>query len=642
MALTQISTQGIKDGTITNADIGSSAAIAGSKINPNFGSQNIETMGNASIRNILTISGSGPSLTLTDIDNNPDYRLQNDNGKFRVLDYTNSADRLLIDTSGNVGIGTSTIGEKLTIGDGDLKFFNSDAANNHRTTFIEFQNSSNRITSESNFGSDGSSGYAAGYKFSTKNYTGSAFETLTPFVIQANGNVGVGTSSPDQKLVVQGSGTTILKVENTDDGTAQLTLGNTGSSNFAIQQVSGNASFRIGGNDYMVIDASGRVLIGHTSDIGYGFRSQLVGTDGNTSSQVQIRFTNSASGPTFVLAKSRNGTPGSKTIVNNNDNLGEIQFRGDDGVDYLGVAASINAEVDGTPGAGDLPGRLVFSTTADGADAATERMRIDSSGNVGIGTTSPAGKIDVFSDRTDGIHGILGGTFNVNGVEHVRRIQFGTTGSNRNFIQGQQLSSGSYIDADLILSPTGGRVGVRESTPTETFHVSGSMKCTDRIRNQRTGNGTFFDYFRNNTQLFVIDNLSNNSNTRIRIRNPNGSIMYNSSSDYRLKENDIKITDGIIKLKKLRPIRFNWKTDTSTQYDGFFAHEVSEACPDAVDGIKDEVALQDIESENLKKGDPIYQGIDASKLIPLLTAALQETIVKIETLETKVAALETS
>ena len=52
--------------------------------------------------------------------------------------------------------------------------------------------------------------------------------------------------------------------------------------------------------------------------------------------------------------------------------------------------------------------------------------------------------------------------------------------------------------------------------------------------------------------------------------------------------------------------------------------------------------MQDVESENLKKGDPIYQGIDASKLIPLLTAALQETIVKIETLETKVAALETS
>ena len=620
MALTQISTQGIKDGTITNADIGSSAAIAGSKINPNFGSQNIETMGNASIRNILTISGSGPSLTLTDIDNNPDYRLQNDNGKFRVLDYTNSADRLLIDTSGNVGIGTSTIGEKLTIGDGDLKFFNSDAANNHRTTFIEFQNSSNRITSESNFGSDGSSGYAAGYKFSTKNYTGSAFETLTPFVIQANGNVGIGTTSPDQKLVVQGSGTTILKVENTDDGTAQLTLGNTGSSNFAIQQVSGNASFRIGGNDYMVIDSSGNIGINTTSPKGL--------LHSHISAGARNDYSTAADG--FIIEKGGNtglsidpGSSGTANIyfpnesnhsiasISHNNSTGEFRLRGED--------------------------HIILATNAN-----TERMRIDSSGNVGIGTTSPAGKIDVFSDRTDGIHGILGGTFNVNGVEHVRRIQFGTTGSNRNFIQGQQLSSGSYIDADLILSPTGGRVGVRESTPTETFHVSGSMKCTDRIRNQRTGNGTFFDYFRNNTQLFVIDNLSNNSNTRIRIRNPNGSIMYNSSSDYRLKENDIKITDGIIKLKKLRPIRFNWKTDTSTQYDGFFAHEVSEACPDAVDGIKDEVALQDIESENLKKGDPIYQGIDASKLIPLLTAALQETIVKIETLETKVAALETS
>ena len=218
MALTQISTQGIKDGTITNADIGSSAAIAGSKINPNFGSQNIETMGNASIRNILTISGSGPSLTLTDIDNNPDYRLQNDNGKFRVLDYTNSADRLLIDTSGNVGIGTSTIGEKLTIGDGDLKFFNSDAANNHRTTFIEFQNSSNRITSESNFGSDGSSGYAAGYKFSTKNYTGSAFETLTPFVIQANGNVGINNTTPAAALYVNDSSSDNPAIFDTGNG----------------------------------------------------------------------------------------------------------------------------------------------------------------------------------------------------------------------------------------------------------------------------------------------------------------------------------------------------------------------------------------------------------------------------------------
>ena len=144
------------------------------------------------------------------------------------------------------------------------------------------------------------------------------------------------------------------------------------------------------------IDTSGRFLLGHTADIGFGFRSQLVGTDGNTSSFAMTRFTNSASGPTLVIAKSRNGTPGSKTIVSSGDNLGEIQFRGDDGVDYLSIAASINAEVDGTPGAGDMPGRLVFSTTADGAESATERMRITKYGELLIGKT-------VTSLSTDGL-----------------------------------------------------------------------------------------------------------------------------------------------------------------------------------------------------------------------------------------------
>ena len=150
----------------------------------------------------------------------------------------------------------------------------------------------------------------------------------------------------------------------------------------------GELGFFIGNSEKFRLDSSGRLLVGHTADIGYGFRQQLVGTDGNTSSSSQMRFTASASGSTFVLAKSRNGTPGSKTIVQSGDNLGEIQFRGDDGVDYMSIASSIKGEVDGTPGAGDMPGRLIFSTTADGAESATERMRIDSSGRVAIGFTS--------------------------------------------------------------------------------------------------------------------------------------------------------------------------------------------------------------------------------------------------------------
>ena len=112
-----------------------------------------------------------------------------------------------------------------------------------------------------------------------------------------------------------------------------------------------------------------------------------------------------------------------------------------------------------------------------------------------------------------------------------------------------------------------------------------------------------------------------------------GQAFYNNLSDYRTKENDIKITDGIEKIKLLNPIRFNYKTDSSTLCDGFFAHEVTPAVPTAVTGEKDAV-----DSEG--KIDP--QMLDASKLVPLLTAALQEAIAKIEVLESEVAALKSS
>jgi len=108
------------------------------------------------------------------------------------------------------------------------------------------------------------------------------------------------------------------------------------------------------------------------------------------------------------------------------------------------------------------------------------------------------------------------------------------------------------------------------------------------------------------------------------------SVSYNTSSDYRLKENVTTITDGITRLKTLKPSKFNFIGDSKT-VDGFLAHEVTPVVPEAITGTKDEV-----DSDN----NPVYQGIDQSKLVPLLTAALQEAVAKIEVLETKVAALE--
>jgi hypothetical protein len=112
----------------------------------------------------------------------------------------------------------------------------------------------------------------------------------------------------------------------------------------------------------------------------------------------------------------------------------------------------------------------------------------------------------------------------------------------------------------------------------------------------------------------------------------NDSVNYETTSDYRLKENEENISDGIERLKQLKPYKFNWKSNPSgDKVDGFFAHEVQTVVPEAISRTKDAV------DEN---NEIIPQGIDQSKLVPLLTSALQEAITKIETLETKVTALE--
>ena len=109
------------------------------------------------------------------------------------------------------------------------------------------------------------------------------------------------------------------------------------------------------------------------------------------------------------------------------------------------------------------------------------------------------------------------------------------------------------------------------------------------------------------------------------------SVVYNTSSDYRLKENIVEIDNAIDRVKQLKPKRFNFIQEPSVVVDGFMAHEAQEVVPESVTGAKDGI------DDN---GEPVYQGIDHSKLVPLLTAALQEAIGKIETLTSRVEALE--
>ena len=137
---------------------------------------------------------------------------------------------------------------------------------------------------------------------------------------------------------------------------------------------------------------SGRLLHGTTASrsIADGTPNvQVEGTAG-TASLGLVRNQNNSGGSNISFAKSRGTSVGSATIVQDDDTLGNINFAAADGTDINTIAASIVAQVDGTPGANDMPGRLIFKTTADGANSATERLRITSAGYVGVGEASPA------------------------------------------------------------------------------------------------------------------------------------------------------------------------------------------------------------------------------------------------------------
>ena len=434
----------------------------------------------------------------------------------------NGSERLRIDSSGNVGIGTTTIGEKLTLGDGDLKFFHSNAANAHRTTFIEFGNSSNRIISEMNYGSDSSSNYTAGYKFSTKNYNGSAFENLTPFVIQANGNVGIGTTSPSNLLHVRqeinatGSGTAILQIENTriNTGTGAAALA------FRTNEITSGASYlraQIAAEYDGASNVSGRLLF-HTVNSSGSFQEVMrlddsgnvgIGTK-STSDKLHVRGA-SAAFTTFILDNATNSSSPYK-----------ITF-GDQGqVNHLAVA---NRE-------------LTFGTNN------AERMRIDSSGRLLLGTTT--GGEGTADDFTIAGSGHVGMTIrSENSSECNIFFADGTSGNARfrgmvRYFHNSDALAFNTSAVERLRIDSSGNVGIGTSTiGNESEHkkliISGASGTGAGILEfQDTSNNTDAALFSDDGNLFIVadrDNTTSSSSIRFRVDGSSEKMRIDSSGN---------------------------------------------------------------------------------------------------------------
>lgn len=393
--------------------------------------------------------------------------------------------------------------------------------------------------------------------------------------IDSSGRLGIGTSSPAVSLDIDNATGVYLR---TGAPSVALELGpQAGSTGPGIEyNVDGTTwvrgrtdafplAFKTNNTERLRIDSSGRLLVGTSTARSTSTVSWLSQIEGGATTGLGITTNNnSTDGAYLSLAKSRGTSVGSNTIVQSNDGLGYILFSGADGNDANTQAAYIGCEVDGTPGADDMPGRLVFSTTADGSATPTERCRIDSLGNLLFGTT--------------------------------------TYGSNPTSI--------AAVDGILVSSDLNGIV-------VTGGNGSGQFEPLALIRKGDAGAAATF-WYNEATQVGSVSITST-------------ATAYNTSSDYRLKENVVPLTGAIDRVSQLQVHRFNFIADPSKTVDGFLAHEAQAVVPECVTGTKDEVD---------DEGNPVYQGIDQSKLVPLLTAALQEALAKIETLEAKVAALE--
>jgi hypothetical protein len=259
--------------------------------------------------------------------------------------------------------------------------------------------------------------------------------------------------------------------------------------------------------------------------------------------------------------------------------------------------------------------------------AGTTAITVDTSQNVGIGTSSPSNKLDVFRSTFGGSNTSLilssvnsaSAKINFAGIGYT--VDQGSAGIEAASMYFSTYGSGALTERMRIDSSGNSWFRTTGSTETwvattgtyakigdATYPIGTTAPGLNMILNRNTSTGQILEFKYNGTAVGTVSVTGS-------------STAYNTSSDYRLKENIAPMTGALAKVSQLKPVTYKWKVDGSDG-EGFIAHELAEVFPQAVDGTKDAV------DEN---GKPIHQGIDTSFLVATLTAALQETKALIDT-----------
>jgi len=389
---------------------------------------------------------------------------------------TAGTNRLHITSAGLVGIGTTGPAQTLDV-NGTVNFKPATGYN------VLFQQSSTAL--RLNYLNDaGSANVSASYR-------ATAFEWQkgdgSPVVnIDSSGRVGIGTTSPGNPLAISqtvsttfGNAGTYLGLggtENTSGQTVLIGLGykgaatneypavigytatsNAGNQNGAIVFGTRSVTTNTAPTERARIDSDGRLLVG-TSSARSNFENstlsaavQVEGTDYAGSRLALIR---NGGGGGINLCATGGASVGSNTAVSSGAGIGEIAFFGSDGSEFV-TGALIQAFVDGTPGANDMPGRLVFSTTADGAASPTERMRINNSGAFKASNTG------TYSSSTGPYHEFYQ-TTNTAGL-FIRGTNASQTGTILELSGDRTTTNASYSLIDAYNGNISGRFSVRDS-----------------------------------------------------------------------------------------------------------------------------------------------------------------------------------